>query len=261
MRSRSINKKLFFFRYEENKEDENFDKIKIITKEKERLENSKHNLSFQISEYEKELSSINILINSENEQINKINLTIEKSNKILQDNTENFSKLTDKIKKAKISAEKMEIIGEKIKQRDEIKDQISRFKRDCLEEKNLLDNQIENLEKKTEKMLDEDNSQVFEEIDRNYNQEYEKLLDKKKNLFEQNKIINLLTRKIQVFPSKLELIQYQKRFQELYDQINNVLEKSKNLLNDVNSKEDVKKLLNQKVFFFIIFKSWKFSYN
>lgn len=141
----------------------------------------------------------------------------------------------------------MEIIGEKIKQRDEIKESITKFKKECLEEKNILEGQIENLEKKTEKMNDEDNSQVFEEIDRNYNMEYERLLDKKKDLFEQNKIINLLTRKIQIFPSKLELIQYQKRFQELYDQINALLEKLKNLLNQVNSKEEVKKLLNQKV--------------
>ena len=58
------------------------------------------------------------------------------------------------------------------------------------------------------------------------------------NLFEQNKIINLLTRKIQVHPSKLELIQYQKRFQELYDQVNRVSEKSRTLLSEINCREE-----------------------
>jgi hypothetical protein len=103
------------------------------------------------------------------------------------------------------------------------------------------------LEKKVNRLEDSENTQVFEEIDRNYQNEYEKLLLKKKDLFEQNKIINLLTRKVQVCPSKLELIQYQRRFQELYDQINHISERSKNILNDLNAKDEIKKLLSQKV--------------
>jgi hypothetical protein len=224
-----------------------------MNKEKERLNNINNNLNYQIEEYKNEFLTIKSLINTEEELSNKITIEIKNLKKIFTNNKENYEKLNEKIKNAKISTEKMEIIGYKIKTRDEIKENILKFKKECLEEKENLEKQIENLEKKTEKMNDEDNCQVFEEIDSNYNQEYEKLLERKKDFFEKNKIINLLTRKIQVFPSKLELIQYQKRFQELYDQINNVLEKSKNLLNEVNSKEEVRKLLNQKVFNFIIF--------
>lgn len=233
--------------------------------------NNNNNLSYQIEEYKSELNFIKNQINLEDESHQKISEEITNLQKIFENNQENFSKLNQKISSAKISQEKMETIGLKIKSRDEIKENIQKFKKECLEEKENLEYQIENLEKKTDKMNDEDNCQVFEEIDLNYNQEYDKLLERKKDLFEQNKIINLLTRKIQIFPSKLELIQYQKRFQELYDQINNVLEKSKNLLNEVNSKEEVRKLLNQKVrkfnYFFhfnlIIFPyySWKFSCN
>jgi hypothetical protein len=143
----------------------------------------------------------------------------------------------------------MKKVSENIKHKEELKQNIARFKKDCLEEKKLYDSQLEILEKKVSKMADTENTQVFEEIDRNYQNEYEKLLLKKKDLFEQNKIINLLTRKIQICPSKLELIQYQRRFQELYDQVNQISEKSKNILNDLNSKEEIKKLLTQKVFF------------
>lgn len=145
----------------------------------------------------------------------------------------------------------MKTIGDKIKQREDLKQSIAKFKKDCLEEKTNYDNQIEILEKKIAKMSDADNTQVFEEIDKSYQSEYQKMLIKKKDLFDQNKIINLLTRKIQVFPSKLELIQYQKRFQELYDQINHISEKSKNIMNDLNSKEEVLKLLNQKLEIFV----------
>jgi len=230
-----------------------------MNKEKERLNNINNNLNFQIEEYKNELSTIKNLIETEENSTKKITNDTKNLKKIFENNKENFEKLNEKIKAAKISAEKMEIFGDKIKTRDEIKENISKFKKECLEEKINFEKQIENLEKKTEKMNDEDNCQIFEEIDINYNQEYEKLLERKKDLFEQNKIINLLTRKIQVFPSKLELIQYQKRFQELYDQINNVLEKSKNLLNEVNSKEEVRKLLNQKVNLNFIFFLYNFS--
>jgi len=145
----------------------------------------------------------------------------------------------------------MNTIGEKIKQREDLKQSITKFKKECIEEKMKYDNQIEVLEKKVSKMQDEENTQVFEEIDKNYQSEYHRLLIKKKDLFDQNKIINLLTRKIQVFPSKLELIQYQKRFQELYDQINHISENSKNIMNDLNSKEEVLKLLRQKLEIFV----------
>ncbi len=95
-------------------------------------------------------------------------------------------------------------------------------------------------------MMSEENRQAFGEIDSNYNAELNNLLNKKQFLFEENKEINMLLRKIQVNPSKLELLQYQKRFEELYDQINLVNEKNRELINDINAKEEVKKLLNQK---------------
>ena len=61
----------------------------------------------------------------------------------------------------------------------------------------------------------------------------------------------MLTRKIQLYPSKLEIIQYQKRSQELYEQINKVSEKSKKILGENNSKAQVIALLQQKETVFV----------
>ena len=102
------------------------------------------------------------------------------------------------------------------------------------------------MEKKREKMNSDENQKVFEEIDSNYSTELNNLLTKKQSLFEENKEINILLRKIQVNPSKLELLQYQKRFEELYEQINIVNEKNRELINEINAKEEVKKLLQHK---------------
>lgn len=238
-------------KFENLKEDENVDKIKLFVKEKERLENNKSNIIYQINEYETEYKQMEFNIKNLENEVHQSEDQIKKLNQNYAESENNLVRLNQKIKEAKISEEKMSRIGEKIKTKEELKINISKFKKDCLEEKKIYDNQLEALEKKIQKMSDSQNTQVFDEIDKNYQFEYDKLLTKKKNLFEQNKIINLLTRKIQVFPSKLELIQYQKRFQELYDQINSVSENSKNILNELNSKEEVKKLLNQKLEVFV----------
>ena len=105
---------------------------------------------------------------------------------------------------------------------------------------------IRKLSKKIDKLNNAENEQVFNEIDINYNNELQANLEKKKDLFNQNKVINMLTRKIQLYPSKLEVIQYQKRFGELYDQLNNVTEKSQKILGECNSKNQVVQLLEQK---------------
>ena len=145
-----------------------------------------------------------------------------------------------------MSEEKLAFLSEKNKRKEELKANISKFKKECLAEKKLFDAQVENYQKKINKLNDSENLAVFNEIDTNYNAELQRNTEKKKDLFEQNKIINMLTRKIQLYPSKLEIIQYQKRFQELYEQINKISEKSSKILGENHSKGQVIELLKQK---------------
>ena len=238
-------------KYENLKEDENVDKIKIFLKEKERLENVKNLSMNQIKDFETELNQINYFIEEINGEINQISNEYSTINNNIVNNTENLKKLNERIKSEKISEEKITQLEEKFRQKEDLKQNMAKFKKDCLEEKKVYDTQLKSLEKKSERLNDEENEQIFGEIDKNYQEEVDNLIVTKKDLFEQNKIINLLSRKIQVFPSKLELIQYQKRFQELYEQINKISEKSRNLLNEINCREEIKKLLTQKVGFLL----------
>lgn len=237
--------------FENTKGDENIDRIKLFVKEKERLESNKQNLMNQLSEYELELKQLDNISNKENEEIQKIRSEIFKLNQTLKENESNKEKIAEKVKEEKLSEEKLKFLSEKNKEKEELKSAISKFKKDCLEEKKSYDAQLESYNKKIERMNDQENLSVFDEIDRNYNEELQKTQEKKKDLFEQNKIINLLTRKIQVCPSKLEVIQYQKRFQELYEQINLANEKSQRIVGEFNSKSNIINLLNQRhdVFF------------
>jgi hypothetical protein len=180
------------------------------------------------------------------EETNKLQEEIEKLRQTKAQNERNKETILQKIKEEKISEEKLAFLSEKNKRKEELKSNISKFKKECLAEKKIYDAQLENYQKKIDKLNDSENIAVFNEIDVNYNAELQKNTEKKKDLFNQNKIINMLTRKIQLYPSKLEIIQYQKRFQELYDQINKISERSTKILRENHSKGQVIALLKQK---------------
>ena len=232
--------------FDNAKGDENIDKIKLYAKEKERLEQNKKNIASQINQYESELKNYQIQEKQEKEEIQKIQDEIERLKQTLAQNERNKETIMNKVKEEKISEKELAFLAEKNKRKEELKANISKFKKDCLAEKKQYDAQLENYQKKIEKLNDSENIAVFNEIDTNYNIELQKNTEKKKDLFNQNKVINMLTRKIQLYPSKLEIIQYQKRFQELYDQINKVSEKSNKILGENNSKSQVIALLQQK---------------
>lgn len=238
-------------KFEESEKNDSFDKLKFIVKEKERLNNVKVNIHQQIELYNKEFN----ILTEENsvllEKLKELSSTNKTINKEITNSSSQLSKLEEKIKASNYSKEKFEMVSEKIEQRETLKEEISKFKVYCKEERVKLESKLESIDKKKNKMNSEENQIMFDEIDMNYNEELNNLLQKKQNLFEENKLINILLRKIQVNPSKLELLQYQKRFEELYEQINIVSEKNREMINESNSKEEVLKLLNQKMQTFI----------
>ncbi len=237
--------------FDNAKGDENIDKIKLYAKEKERLEQNKKNILSQINQYEAELSNCQQQEKQEKDEIQKIQNEIEKLKQTQAQNERNRDTILQKIKDEQINEEKLAFLAEKNKRKEELKTAISKFKKECIAERKLFDAQLDNYQKKIEKLNDSENLAFFNEIDTNYNAEMQKNTAKKLDLFEQNKLINKLTRKIQLYPSKLEIIQYQKRFQELYEQINKVSEKSKKILGENNSKSQVISLLTQKESIFV----------
>ena len=98
--------------------------------------------------------------------------------------------ISQKDKKEQLGEEKLAFLSEKNKRKEELKANISKFKKECLAEKKLYDAQLENYQKKIDKLNDAENVALFNEIDTNYNAELQKNTEKKKDLFNQNKIIN-----------------------------------------------------------------------
>ena len=233
--------------FENIKGDEEIDKIKLFVKEKERLEQNKSNIVSQIDLYQNELNAIEEQTANENDEIRKMKQQIAQLQSTLEESKENQRKITQRIKEERLNEQKLKFLSEKNKQKEELQANITKFKKDCRDEKKMYDAQLENYEKKIEKLNDEQNLQLFNEIDASYNAELEKNIEIKKELFEQNKEINKLTRQIQLYPSKLEIIQYQKRFKELFNQINSVSEINKQILGQSNSKQQVVDLLTRRL--------------
>jgi len=234
-------------KYEELNKDDKFDEIKILLKEKERLISTKENLLSQISYYNEK----NTLAIKNTNQLEEIKLLkdkeISKLNEEISQSIEQINQLNSKVITSKnYSKEQFERISSKIEYKENIKEDIVKYKQYIKQEKTIIDMKLENVEKKKIKMGGEENLSTLKEIDDGYNDEMSNLMNKKKALFEENKVINMLTRKIQIYPSKLELLQFQKRFEELYDQINLISERNREIINEINSKEEVNSLLNQK---------------
>lgn len=234
-------------KFEVLNKDDKYDEIKILMKEKERLLMTKANLQSQIEFYNEQNKKIDNNINDlqalNDLKINEIN---KLNNEITQSNHQ-ISQLNEKVLTSKnFSKEQFEKVASKIEYKENLKEDIVKYKQHIKQEKMIIDLKLENVEKKKIKMGDESNLNTLKEIDESYNDEMTNLINKKKALFEENKVINMLTRKIQVYPSKLELLQFQKRFEELYDQINLISERNREMINEINSKEEVSNLLNQK---------------
>lgn len=241
--------------YNNNEADNNnkFDRLKCLSKEKERLNTIKLNIIEQINTYKDEIQLIENLLIKDKYKLNEINEQIHSSELQKENNKKQIEILQNELNEDNLCInnkslnDKLKDITDKINKKENLKEEISKFKAFCKEERISLESKLENMEKKQEKINNEESISNFNEIDLNYKLEMQNLLEKKASLFEENKVINILTRKIQVNPSKLELIQYQKRFQELYNQINLINEKNREILNEINSKQEVEKLLKSKL--------------
>ncbi|XP_030878107.1 coiled-coil domain-containing protein 93-like [Leptonychotes weddellii] len=114
---------------------------------------------------------------------------------------------------------------------ENLKSQEQEFKAHCREEMTRLQQEIENLKAKRVPSGEEKSLSAGEphgaltpgmthneDLDRRYNMEKEKLYKIRLLQARRNREIAILHRKIDEVPSRAELIQYQKRFIELYRQ-------------------------------------------
>ncbi|XP_036905800.1 coiled-coil domain-containing protein 93 isoform X2 [Sturnira hondurensis] len=143
---------------------------------------------------------------------------------------------------------------------ENLKSQEQEFKAHCREEMTRLQQEIENLkadrapggEEKTLSSGEPHDALTpamshNEDLDRRYNMEKEKLYKIRLLQARRNREIAILHRKIDEVPSRAELIQYQKRFIELYRQISAVHKETKQFFTLYNTLDDKKVYLEKEI--------------
>ncbi|XP_042099888.1 coiled-coil domain-containing protein 93 isoform X2 [Ovis aries] len=143
---------------------------------------------------------------------------------------------------------------------ENLKSQEQEFKAHCREEMARLQQEIESLKAerapgRDEKTLSGGESHGAltsamthnEDLDRRYNMEKEKLYKIRLLQARRNREIAILHRKIDEVPSRAELIQYQKRFIELYRQISAVHKETKQFFTLYNTLDDKKVYLEKEI--------------
>ncbi|XP_057361661.1 coiled-coil domain-containing protein 93 isoform X1 [Manis pentadactyla] len=143
---------------------------------------------------------------------------------------------------------------------ENLKSQEQEFKAHCREEMARLQQEIETL--KAERAPCDDGKTLSsgkphgaltsvmmhnEDLDRRYNMEKEKLYKIRLLQARRNREIAILHRKIDEVPSRAELIQYQKRFIELYRQISAVHKETKQFFTLYNTLDDKKVYLEKEI--------------
>jgi len=83
------------------------------------------------------------------------------------------------------------------------------------------------------------------QIDQEFEEEHGKLLEKRKLVAEQNRTINVVQRKIENCPSKIEITQFHKRLVELFENMNLKAEENRRYINLFNTVQETKKLFAQ----------------
>ncbi|KAM5280200.1 coiled-coil domain-containing protein 93 isoform 2-T2 [Ctenodactylus gundi] len=143
---------------------------------------------------------------------------------------------------------------------ENLKSQEQEFKAHCREEMTRLQQEIENLKAKKAPGGDEKTHSSGEphgaltsvmthneDLDRRYSMEKEKLYKIRLLQARRNREIAILHRKIDEVPSRAELIQYQKRFIELYRQISAVHKETKQFFTLYNTLDDKKIYLEKEI--------------
>ena len=107
-----------------------------------------------------------------------------------------------------------------IEEKARLGEERTQLKKKCKEEKKRLDEELEKMKRRKEELQQEEHAAALKAIDDEYNEEHDKLLDKRKLLAVENRNVNIVQRKIENQPSKIEVTQFHKRLVELFENLN-----------------------------------------
>jgi hypothetical protein len=168
-------------------------------------------------------------LNDEKENKTKEIEEIEEKNQFMISKIDEFNKSHDPNDPDLIKLKSLVSLNELLKKQEEL------FRETCKKEIGELKELISSLEASQSS----DEIQKYNELDNLNKVDVDKLNKLKKLSLKRNKEISLLQRKIDDIPTRTEIIQYEKRFKELYEQIILNLDSTKKYFEIYNTLTDV----------------------
>lgn len=217
------------------KEDKENDTAYIFANEKERYDAQIRLLRAQAEPREQELNDMMKIVEKNDVIVNNAKSEVEGLEKLNQELEETVKKIEETISSKKLEEGMVDKTNLQVEKVEKLrKDQIQ-VKEQVKSEKDKLDTELNKITTTLSQMSGKEGNEVIQQINENYEEEYKKLLEKKAEIAEKNKVISKLQRKIEQCPSKTELTQYIGRFTELYEQVNRRNEEYKKYINLYNT--------------------------
>ena len=154
---------------------------------------------------------------------------------------------TKKLDEAVTNPEQREAVTrlkELIKRASSLKAEEKAFKAEC--KKRMLELK-EEVERGGEHTLTEEERAQIEEVEATHAREREKFEGERAMLSKRARAVALLSRKLEDIPTRPELIQYERRFEELYDTVQAKLKETRKYFAAYNVLADTKKYLNKEI--------------
>ena len=225
--------------YLEAKKDEPLQKLLL---EKERHEREVANLQKQIA-----LKTGEITVLTDDNQNHKTGMTalsteLEELKNMLQQLAQTIENIerNSEAERKKLNAKLLEELDALTEKRNAIQEERRLFKESCAVEIS----QLQELDVEAES---EDVEDWYEKVDKTYEDVSQRFQSARVMLADKNTQVAILQRRLENTPSKTEMVQYQRRFAELYDLINLKLEENKKFFNNYNSLLEVRRLIGLQV--------------
>ena len=202
----------------------------ILTLSKEMSINTENleKIQAQSAEIKAEVARANSILDEEKDMNNRLKESIAN----LVENTQES--------RAALNANLAMQLEQLVIKRNQLKEAQKIFKDKCNKE-------IEELNKLSAPDIDIELQEWFDKIEKSYSETLKRYEKARTILAEKNQEVAILQRKLESKPSQTELTQYQRRFVELYEQINLKVEENRRFYASYNSLIEVRNLLESEI--------------
>jgi hypothetical protein len=154
------------------------------------------------------------------------------------------AELDAQVQNSSVKEHEIVVVSALIEEKARLADEKKQLKRQCIEEKQRLDADLERAKVRRGQLEDEEHAKILKDIDDEYNAANEAVVDQKKTIATVNREVTILQRKIENCPSNIEITQFHKRLVELFDNLNTRTVEEKKYYALYNTVQEVKKLFS-----------------